>query len=306
MYKNFQIKSNYDQLNLDGIIISCENPKGIVQISHGMCEHKERYIDFMNFLSNQGYLCIIHDHRGHGKSIKDKNDLGYFYDNGHLAIVEDLHQITLMIKKQYPHLPLYLLGHSMGSLVVRCFCQKYDQDIDGLIVCGSPSDNPLAPIGVKIARIYSKVKDDHYRPQLIQNLSFQAFNKRFHTNIPNSWICSDKDIVNAYNENPLCYFTFTANGFESLFNLVINTYHNENWTMSNPSLPILFISGKDDPCITNEAKFNKAVSNIKSRGYMCVNSYLFENMRHEILNEKHNQLVYQYILDNLNAWQTNI
>ena len=133
MYKSFQIKSNYDQLKLDGIIISCENPKGIVQISHGMCEHKERYINFMNFLSNHGYLCIIHDHRGHGKSIKDKNDLGYFYDNGHLAIVEDLHQITLMIKQQYPHLPLYLLGHSMGSLVVRCFCQKYDQDIDGFI-----------------------------------------------------------------------------------------------------------------------------------------------------------------------------
>ena len=63
MYKSFQIKSNYDQLKLDGIIISCESPKGIVQISHGMCEHKERYIDFMNFLSNQGYLCIIHDHR---------------------------------------------------------------------------------------------------------------------------------------------------------------------------------------------------------------------------------------------------
>ena len=240
------------------------------------------------------------------KSIKDKNNLGDFYDNGHLAIVEDLHQITLMIKQQYPYLPLYLLGHSMGSLVVRCFCQKYDQDIDGLIVCGSPSDNPLAPIGIKIARIYSKVKDDHYRPQLIQNLSFQAFNKRFHTDIPNSWICSDENIVDSYNKNPLCYFTFTANGFESLFNLVINTYHNENWTMSNPSLPILFIAGKDDPCITNEVKFNKAVSNIKSKGYMCVDSYLFENMRHEILNEKQNQLVYQYILDNLNAWQTNI
>lgn len=155
MYKSFQIKSNYDQLKLDGIIISCENPKGIVQISHGMCEHKERYIDFMNFLSNQRYLCIIHDHRGHVKSIKDKNDLGYFYDNGHLAIVEELHQITLMIKQQYPHLPLYLLGYSMESIVVRCFRQKYDQDIDGLIVCGSPSDNPLTPIGIKIARIYS-------------------------------------------------------------------------------------------------------------------------------------------------------
>ena len=63
----------------------------------------------------------------------------------------------------------------MGSLVVRCFCQKYDQDIDGLIVCGSPSDNPLAPIGIKIALIYSKVKDDHYRPQLILKFKFSSF-----------------------------------------------------------------------------------------------------------------------------------
>ena len=78
MYKSFQIKSNYDQLKLDGIIISCENPKGIVQISHGMSEHKERYFKFMEYLSENGYVCVINDHRGHGNSVKDKADLGYY------------------------------------------------------------------------------------------------------------------------------------------------------------------------------------------------------------------------------------
>lgn len=305
MKENFKIKSKYDGLILDGLIISNEHPQAIVQLSHGMCEHKERYLDFINELTKQGYLCLIHDHRGHGKSIKNKDDLGYFYKNGDLAIVEDLHQISLMIKERYPDLPVYLLGHSMGSLVVRCYVQKYDHDIDGLIVCGSPSDNPLAFIGIHLSRLYAKVKGDHIRPQLLQKLSFSSFNKRFNTNIANSWICSNAKVVEEYNQNPLCTFTFTANGFETLFKLVKKTYHNNNWVMNQPTLPILFIAGKQDPCITNEKKFNKAVQCMKKHGYMNIENYLFENMRHEILNETENEQVYQYIFKTLQQWQNN-
>ena len=123
MQEHFQIISDCDQTVLDGLMVKPDNPKGIVQFSHGMCEHKERYIDFMETLSQEGYICVIHDHRGHGKSVKSQDDLGYFNENGHEYIVEDLHQVTLWIKKQYPTLPLYLFGHSMRSLVVRCYCQ---------------------------------------------------------------------------------------------------------------------------------------------------------------------------------------
>ena len=109
MKEHFVIKSDFDQLPLDVLITSPSHPKGIVQFSHGMCEHKERYIDFMEFLNQHGYVCCIHDHRGHGHSVYSNEDLGYFYQDGHMGIVEDVHQLTLLMKKRYPLLPIYLV-----------------------------------------------------------------------------------------------------------------------------------------------------------------------------------------------------
>ena len=302
MKEHLTIKSHFDQLPLDVIVMSPSHPHGIIQFSHGMCEHKERYFDFMEYLCQQGYVCIIHDHRGHGKSIYQQNDLGYFYDNGHIGIVEDVHQLTCWIKAQYPELPCYLFGHSMGSLIVRCYCQKYDYDIDGLFVGGSQSHNAAANFGICLSRIIGRLKNDHYRPQMIQKIGFDTFNKKFDKTLPNSWICSNQDVVKAYNQNPLCRFIFTTNGFESLFRLMKRTYSLQNWLMKKPQLPIVFIAGSDDPCIINEHQFNKAVNFMKEIGYQNVSSHLFPNMRHEILNETNNQIVYQYVLDILKSW----
>lgn len=123
-----------------------------------MCEHKERYLDFIEYLNDCGYVVIIHDHRGHGKSVLDETDLGYFYGEGARAIVEDVHQLTNYIKKKYPNLPVCLFGHSMGSLVVRNYIQKYDHEINALIVCGSPSKNKLAGLGKLLCKAIAMVK----------------------------------------------------------------------------------------------------------------------------------------------------
>ena len=99
-----KINSISDKLPLDVIVSAPEHPKAIFQIVHGMCEHKERYLDFIEYLNDCGYVVIIHDHRGHGKSVLDETDLGYFYGEGARAIVEDVHQLTNYIKKKYPNL----------------------------------------------------------------------------------------------------------------------------------------------------------------------------------------------------------
>lgn len=302
MKEHLKIISEFDQLPIDVIVMSPAHPCGIIQISHGMCEHKERYFDFMEAMCQQGYLCLIHDHRGHGKSVYSNDDLGYFYQDGHIGIVEDVHQLTLWIRQQYPKLPLYLFGHSMGSLIVRCYCQKYDQDIDGLIVCGSPSNNPLAGVGIQLTKLYSKFKGDHYRPQLIQKMSFGAFQKNFEKT-PNSWICSNQHVVSEYNQDPLCHFTFTANGFFSLFQLVKRTYDQQAYQLSNPHLPIHFVAGEKDPCIISIDQFHNAVDLMKKSGYQHVTSHLFKNMRHEILNETDHIIVYQHLIDIIKSWK---
>lgn len=289
----------------DGIEISClicrpetsENHKGIVQISHGMCEYKDRYIPFMDFLCRNGYICVISDHRGHGESILCKDDLGYFHIGGADALVDDLLCVNEMIREKYPDLPLTLFGHSMGSLAVRSFAKRHDDHIDGLIVCGSPSRNPAAGAGKMLTRIIAAFKGDRYRPVIIQKIAFESFNKKFESEGRNAWLSTDKAIVSAYNNDPLCTYQFTVNGFIGLFNLMQDTYSTKGWKVSNPRLPIHFIAGEDDPCITSLKDFKAASDHMKAVGYNDVTSKAYSGMRHEILNETDKETVWNDILE---------
>ncbi len=291
--KQLEIISRQDGLRLDGLLLMPQNPKAVLQVSHGMCEHKERYIPFMEFMARAGYACVIHDHRGHGKSIRNPEDLGYFYENGGEALVEDLYQVTEEIKGQFPGKPYFLFGHSMGSLAVRCYAKKHDRAIDGLVVCGCPSENSMAGIGIAIDRLLQRRKGGHARSSVIDALFSRNFEKPFENeNLPHAWICSDRKVVEEYNNDPLCNFTFTLNGYEALLWLVKQTYARQGWAMENPGLPILFISGAADPCMINEKKFQDAVELMKKAGYQNVSSHLYPNMRHEILNEAGKEQVY--------------
>jgi len=148
-----KITSKQDGLKLEIAIMECKNPKGIVQFSHGMAEHKERYFDFMQYLNERGYICVIHDHRGHGGSVKSKNDYGYFYTENADYIVDDLFQVTEYVRDMYPGLEVTLFSHSMGTLVARCYLKKYDEYIRRLILCGPPTENSAASFAVGLAKI---------------------------------------------------------------------------------------------------------------------------------------------------------
>jgi alpha-beta hydrolase superfamily lysophospholipase len=303
------IKSKHDNLDLSLLICTpdkgaAENvtPKAIVQFSHGMCEHKERYIPFMEYLCDNGYACIIHDHRGHGASVKSKEHLGFFYSGGWKALVEDIQTVNTFAHGMFPDIPLFLFGHSMGSMAVRSFTKRYDDKIDGLIVCGSPSKNNGAAIGRMLAKLFSLFKGPQYRPKFIQKIGFDSFNGKFKHEGQNAWICSDSEVVRAYNANSLCNYQFTANGFDNLFGLMQDCYSGKGWITSNKTLPILFVSGKDDPCRTNDKDFGKAVQAVKNAGYTNVASVSYEGMRHEILNETGKEKVWQDIKDTLDSW----
>ena len=130
--RKHKLISEFDGLRLDVEEVVPDRIRGIVQISHGMAEHKERYEEFMKFLAEHDYMAVIHDHRGHGNSVNDLVELGYFYTEDIQGIIEDLHQITRWIKEQYPGLPIYLFSHSMGTLVARNYIKKYDDEIKKL------------------------------------------------------------------------------------------------------------------------------------------------------------------------------
>lgn len=290
--------SNHDGLALGVTIIAPDaKPRGILQIVHGMAEHRRRYYDFMKFCAEQGFVVVIHDHRGHGDSIKDSGDLGYFYEDGARGMIDDAHQVTEYIKSKYPGLPLTLLGHSMGSLVVRCYLKQYDQDIDQLVVCGSPSKNLAVRAGRVLVRAMMAFRGGHYRSKFITNLFNRNFSKRFpDEGSENAWIVSDPAVVAAYDADEKSGFAFTLNGYEALLTLSLNTYSKKNWQLHHPDLPILFIAGAEDPCIISHKDFYKAVDFLRKVGYKDVKSKLYPGMRHEILNEKDKQLVWNDVV----------
>lgn len=111
-----------------------------------MTENKERYKDFMKFLSNHGYIAVIHNHRGHGKSVAKEDEFGYF-NRSKDALKNELYEVIKFIKKKYPNLKITLFSHSMGSLVARMYIQDYDDMIDKLILCGALTYNPFSLLG---------------------------------------------------------------------------------------------------------------------------------------------------------------
>ena len=300
--KHSTIISKYDKLPISILTtvpdnIDNDSIKGIFQLSHGMAEYKERYLPLMEYLTNNGYVCVINDHRGHGESIFSNEDLGYMFDGGYKAMVEDLKAVSDYIKSQFPNKKLNLYGHSMGSMVVRVYLKKYDKDLNSLIVCGSPSNNPLSIFGKYIAFMLCKIKGGHYRSKFLQKLTFGGFNKKIAgSKRSNSWLSRDEAIVIKYNEDRKCGYKFTVNGFYNLLSLMQDCYSPRNWKVSQPELPILFIAGENDPCITSKKDFLKAVNFIKNRSYKNVNWKLYPLMRHEIHNELGKEEVYQDIL----------
>lgn len=296
--QNIIMTSSSDNLPIELTIFTPDKDiKGIFQISHGMFGHRKRYYDFMKYLTKNGYVTVINDHRGHGKSIRDDEDLGYFYDTSSDYIVEDLYQVTEYIKSEYPNKKIILFGHSMGSLVARKYIKKYDDKIDKLIVCGSPSKNSLVSLALILTRIMSSIKSDRHRSKLINKLVFGRFNKNIeNANSNNSWVCANEDHLNKYKDDELSGFIYTCNGFENSFRLMKSVYSEKGWELNNKDLPILFIAGSDDPVIINKDKWMQSQEFLINLGYKNVTNKLYNNMRHEILNEKDNKQVYKDIL----------
>lgn len=297
--KTFTLPASADGLELSVMLSTPEGEAaGIVQLVHGMCEHKERYIPFMEFLSSQGFVCIIHDHRGHGASVKCAEDLGYMYEGGWEAMIEDIRIVNEWVRGEHPGLKLTLFGHSMGSMAVRSFAKRYDSMIDRLFVCGSPSNNPAKGAGRMLAGVIGFLRGEKHRPAILQKLSFGAYNKPFSSEPYHSaWVCSDKEVLDAYHKDPLCQYIFTANGFRNLLSLMADCYSTKGWTMQNPSMPVHFISGSEDPCMISKDAFEASVRMMKDLGYTNTSSRIYEGMRHEILNETRKDKVWNDVLE---------
>ena len=272
--------------------------KGVIQIAHGMAEHHERYEDFIEFLNNNGFAVYINDHLGHGKSVSDDEQLGYFGEkDGWKNLVEDMKKITDIIKNENSGLPVILFGHSMGSMLARLYSEKYGNELTAAIYCGTCGANPAAGPGIAIVNAIAKIKGNHHRSEFINKLAFGAYNKRFNPQrTAFDWLTTDNDIVDKYIADPYCGFMFTTYGYRDLMNLIVVINRNEWYTAVPLELPIFLIAGEEDPVGNYGKGIHEVYNKLVDSKHTDVSITLFSGDRHEILNEKDKNDVYKAVL----------
>ncbi|AFA48439.1 alpha/beta fold hydrolase [Acetobacterium woodii] len=280
-------------------------PKGIVLIVHGMAEHASRYHEFMDFLYNNNYLAVAHDQRGHGLTGKRTGELGFFAsDNGWERVVSDVRELSLSFKEAYPHLPLFIIGHSMGSVVTRHAVIAYPQLYQGAVIIGTTIG--INKLMRKTARLIAereiKKHGEKTPSHLLSTLSFGSYNKKFKTNRTSyDWLSLSKTNVDQYITDPLCGFTCSAGFYRDLFYGLDFTTKAANIKKIPRDFPLLFLSGRDDPVGGMGKEVNHYVTQLKKTGHRSSELILYPLMRHEILFEDNHELVFQDILRFLNT-----
>ncbi len=273
-----------------------EDSKGIVICVHGMCEHSKRYTEFALFLNRNGYSVYTYDHRGHGESLLENEQKGYLGKDGFNAMVEDLNTLITFIRKKYPDQLLFLLGHSMGSFVAQRYVQLYDT-VDGLILSGSNYGFKMLRIGKLLSKILCILKGEKSEGRLLNTLSFGSYNKKFKPNRTSfDWLSRDEAIVDNYINDDMCGFICSNLFYHDFFAGLLEIGKSKNMKKINPELPILIISGDKDP-VGNQGKGVKALYRVLRNHNSHVDLKLYQNSRHEVLNEVNKSEVFQDILN---------
>ncbi|MBD8930503.1 MAG: alpha/beta fold hydrolase [Clostridiales bacterium] len=293
-----KIASTDSKNNLNVIIWETEKePIGVLQIVHGMAEYIDRYDNFAKYMTEHGFNVIGHDHLGHGHSVSDEHDYGFFAEeNGDKIIIEDMHSVTQYAREKWEELPNFILGHSMGSFCLRQYLTKYSNDVFGAIIMGTgwiPSAAAL--LGKTIATNTCKSKGSHTVNPLLIKLTLEPYNKPFAPARTNcDWLSRDEKQVDLYVNDKLCGFDFTAGAYKDFFTILEKIAKNRQLIGMRKSLPILITSGSVDP-VGGKKACEKLNAQYKRCGINDVTLKLWENDRHEILNELDKNDVYQYI-----------
>lgn len=298
MIESFEFNSEYDGLKLSAIVVMPSGqPEALLQIAHGMCGGKDRFLPFMRYMAERGVACVANDHRGHGNSVRSDADLGYMYGGGREALVNDMRQLSALMLERFPDMKFYLLGHSMGSLAVRSYLKKGDDRLSGVILCGSPGYNPLARFGYALSRSACALGFGRTRPDIIQKFTSDAYNHDFKSEGDQAWTCSDPEVRKTFIEDPKHNFRFTLDGSKTLMELMLDAYEKKGYATVNGSLPVIFLSGEDDPCMGGYQGLDKAACVMRESGYSDVRTKTYPAMRHEILNEIGKERVWKDIVE---------
>lgn len=275
--------------------------RAVLQISHGMVEYAGRYGRFAEYLNRQGIYVTGNDHLGHGESVTEDEKHGYFgHPDGNEHVIEDIHRLRKLTGEKYPDVPYFMMGHSMGSFLIRQYMMLHGEGLAGVIVMGTGTQPaPVLALGKIICRAVAACRGWDHRSRLVHSMAFASNNKKFTpARTEYDWLTKDEKIVDVYMQDPWCTFMFTVNGFYQMFRGIQFIQKQENIDRIPKGLPVFIVSGAEDP-VGGFGKGVKAVfESYRTAGIKDVTMKLYDTDRHEILNE----LDYETVSEDLKNW----
>ena len=260
-------------------------PKGVFHVVHGMTEHIGRYDTFLKEMAESGYVVVAYDNLGHGKTAKDKSELGFIAKkNGWKKITDDVYAVSKIIKEEYPGLPYYLMGHSMGSFIVRNAAATYPDLMDKLIVMGTGGPMAATKPALGMINTIKFFRGKRHISPLIEKLAFGEYNKGFGDGSNGDWLSKNPEVRRVYNADKFCNYHFTVSAMYDLVK-INDAVNKKKWFKKiSKTLPILLVSGSEDPVGEHSKGVKKVYKLLKKRG-ANVRMKLYEDNRHEILND---------------------
>lgn len=263
--------------------------RAVLQMCHGMVEYIERYEEFAEYLCGHGIYVVGNDHLGHGKSVQNRSEYGFFHEKyGNTCVVSDMHTLRQRTMKKYPDVPYFMLGHSMGSIMLRQYIQMYGNGLAGAMIIGVVAEQPAVMLHIAryLCRVIAMFRGWHYRSKLVDRLVTGSFNKKFRpARTRADWVTSDTEKLDAYVADPLCSFLFTVNAYYHMLGGMLRMQKKESVFMIPKTLPILFAAGMEDPVGGYGKGVRKVYEKYKAAGIKDVSLRLYAGDRHELLNE---------------------
>lgn len=270
-------------------------------VVHGMAEHRRRYDTFAMRLSEQGLAVLTFDLRGHGESVADESELGFFgHKDGWLALLADIDRMVDWMRAHYPNVPLALFGHSMGSMLCRGYMKRYDTKYDGVILCGAPNYQSASRIGHVLARVVCAFQGNKGHSGFLRRLvDGSAAGAMKDEPDKLAWLSYNEQNREDYKADPLCGFPFTNRGYADMLFGNADMHDVIGWKRDKAP-PILVIAGAEDPCTGGEKGVEDTVETLRSAGYADIETNRYPGCRHEILNEDAKAVVTEDVIGWLN------
>lgn len=275
-------------------------PRGVLQIAHGVAEYIGRYHDFAEWMARKGFLVVGEDHLGHGRTVDDEK-FGYFgAKDGWNTVAKDIRKLRTLEGERHGDVPYFLMGHSMGSFLARTYLINWPGTVDGGLLSGTGQE-PAATVGAGklICSLLCAVRGPEYRSGFVNDLSLGAYNRQFAPNRTTAdWISRDEKVVDAYLKDPFCTFRPTVGMYRDMMGGLQYIASPGNLKKMYKTTPVYFFSGDHDPVGQNGAGVKKVAAMFRDAGCTDVTVKLYPDGRHEMLNEINRQEVYQDVL----AW----